>query len=73
MTHLTCHVCATSFDMSRQQLRTILEQYDLEVQIEETLPHERPVATIKGTIDAMTSVRTMEDTLAFGPERGCYE
>lgn len=71
MTHLTCHVCATSFDMSRQQLRTLLEQYDLEVQIEETQPHERPVATIKGTIDSMTAVRRDQDELAFGPERGC--
>ena len=71
MTYLTCHVLATDFLMSKKQLVDALAQYDLDVELEETLPHERPVATIKGTIEAMTAVRREQDELAFGPERSC--
>lgn len=42
-----------------------------DVELEETRPHERHVATIKGTIEAMTAVRRDQDELAFGHWRSC--
>jgi len=67
-----CHVLGANPFATKEQLVDALSQYDLEIELEDAPPYDRlPVATIRGTLEEIITVRREQDQFLFGYIRSC--